>query len=1022
MITLIVILLGYISYTRIPIDLLPDVTFPALTVRTNYPNVGAEEIENTITRPIEEAMAAIADVDNIVSVSSEGSSRVTINFSWGKNLESAAADVRERLDRIKARLPEDAETPILFKFDLSAIPILFLGVESDLPINDLQEFIEDRIKYRFERIAGVASIDIRGGYKKQVKILLNKTKCEQLNIPLSKIVASLKINNTNQTGGSIIEGNQEIIFRANNEFKNIEDIKNRVVTVFQGQPILVKDIAEVEFSIERVRQKTIINSKPGVRIAISKQSGSNTVEVADRVKQEISKINADYSNLKIFPLTDTSLFIKNSIDSLKTSVIYGAALAILILLFFLRNIRSTIIISIAIPISIIATFILVYSYGYTLNIISFGGLALGIGMLVDNSIVVLENIFRHLTTNNNISRKQAALIGASEVSSAIIASTLTTIAVFLPMLFISGFSGIMFKQIAWVVTFSLICSLVVSLTLTPMLCSKFLKHSKTDKNKEKNNILKTISAKFFEFSELFFVKLENSYSNIIDYALKNKKTILFAVLMIIILSIYMSRAIGTEFMPQTDEGEIRITIEAQVGANLQILEDRTLLAQKIALAEVKEMESILTSIGDAGGMPGASSSSNTSSIRIKLKDKKFRKRSAQEIIANLNKKLSSVQGVVCRSRAAASLGIFNRLAGEGDKITVEIRGHNLKAAQKIGADLLKKIEKINGITDARLSRDVGRPEKIFEFDYYKIAKLGLSINDLNDFINIGLAGKTATYYRIAGKEYNVLVQFKNPENYSVAEILQLKIPLPNNNLTSLGNLVLLKDSEGPLSIDRLDQERVLTISANYQNRDLGAIISDLQTLLKSTQTPQDITLRIGGEYEQQQKSFKEMMFVLLLAVLLVYMIMAAQFESIIDPLIIILSVPLAAFGVILIFILTDTLFNIQAFIGVIMLAGIVVNNAIILVDYTNQLIREHSYKPSAAIIEAGKRRLRPILMTTLTTVLGLLPLAIGIGEGSEMQVPLARAVCGGLLSSTLITLVFIPVVLDLKEKLLKTKK
>ncbi|HOK41350.1 MAG TPA: efflux RND transporter permease subunit [bacterium] len=1002
MITLIVILIGVISLMRIPIDLMPDITLPSLSISTSYANVGAAEIESSITKLIEEAVASIADVEDITSVSSEGSSQVTVNFKWGKDLDAAANDIREKLDRIKGRLPDDADAPVIFKFDLAAMPILFLGVDSNMDINELQEFIEDKIKYRIERIKGVASIDINGGRKKQVRILLDKEKIETLNISLPKIVSVLRENNINQPAGYIKEGQYQIIFRALGQYENIEDIENRVVETRNGVPILIKDIAKVEMGLEEVTRIVHVNGKTGVRIMVFKQSGENTVQIAEKVLEEIKKINKDFSFIKIFPLIDSSKYIKDAINNVKTSAMYGAMLAILVLLFFLRNIPSTIIIGITIPISIIATFIFMYGLNFTLNIMSFGGLALGIGMLVDNSIVVLENSYRHII-EEKIDRKKGALIGASEVNGAILASTLTTIAVFLPMIFISGIAGIMFKQIAFVVTFSLICSYITAITIIPTATARLLRIDFEHKNK------------FFEISEKFFISIDNFYTRVLKFCLNHKIFVFSIVIILFVISLLFIKGLGFEFMPASDEGEIRINVETMVGTNIETFYKRFESIYKIIEELVPELENSTANIGGSW----QSSATHQGNIRLKLVNLKMRKRSSEQIAMELTKRLSKIPGIKCRVQSSSGLFFMRRLASSSDKISIELRGDDLKQGKQIADKIADEISKINNITDVKVSSEAGRPEKVIRINYIKAAKLGINVSTINDMINIGLGGKVATYLRKSGKEYDILVKYKNAEKYSIDDLLNLPINLADGSKIKLGTVVDFISSSGPIAIERLNQERVIYINANYAGRDLGSIMNDIKEAINRIPISKEFTVNLGGEYEEQQKSYKELIFVLVIAVLLVYMIMAAQFESFIDPFIVLFSVPLAIIGVIFILLFTNTNVSIQVFIGLIILAGIVVNNAIVLVDYTNLLRREYKIELSEAIITAGRRRLRPILMTTLTTVLGLIPLAIGIGEGSEMQVPLARTVCGGLLSSTFITLFLIPVLYYIFEKRIK---
>lgn len=1012
MVTLIIILLGIISYERTPIDLMPDVTLPTLTVTTDYTNVGAEEIENAITRPIEEIIATIADVEDITSESSEGRSRVRINFKWGKDLEAAAADVREKIDRIRNRLPDDADPPVLYKYDLSGFPVMFLGVESRMDINKLQEFVEDKIKYRLDRLPGVASTDIRGGRAQEVQIFIDREKADALNIPLNKIVSSLRDNNLNQAAGYINEGMFEIVIRSLGEFKDIDDIKGRVMAVKNGVPVLVRDIAEVKMTIEKATDITHINEHPGVLMLIYKQSGANTVEVASEVNAELIKINNDYPYLKIFAINDTSQYIKNSINSVKTAAIYGTFLAILILFFFLRDLRSTFIIGVSIPVSIIATFILLYSAGFTLNIISFGGLALGIGMLVDNAIIVLENSYRHIV-DEKLDKIQGALIGTKEVTGAIVASTLTTVVVFLPMIFISGVSGIMFKQMAYMITFSLLCSLIVSLTIVPLLTSRYLHIVSSKNNNRSHSLLHWI----YVYSENFFKRIDSQYTVLLKYVLQKKKLAIIISLFMFIVSIVLIKGLGFEFMPSADEGELRINIEAAVGTRLELMEKYLKLVEQKIDELVPEKESTISRVGGGWG----SRSGHTGSMRVKLVDLKRRKRSSEEVASVLTRKLAEIPGIKCRVRTSTGLWIMRRLSSSIDKISIEVRGENLDTGRIIAEKLASEVEKIEGISDVKVSREEGRPEKNIRIDYKKAARLGLSVTDINDMVYIGLGGKVATYLRSGGREYDILVQYKNAEDMSTDDLLNLPLNLPAGKKTILGAVVDILPSTGPVTIERLNQERVIFVDADFTGRALGDIIKEIQGVIRHMVIPREFTVNLGGEYEEQQKSFREMLFVLFLAITLVYMVMAAQFESLLDPFIVLFSVPLALIGVIITLLITNTTFNVQAFIGLIMLTGIVVNNAILMVDYTNILRREQGYRLYEGIITASRRKLRPILMTTLTTVLALLPLAIGIGEGSEMQVPLARTVCGGLISSTFITLLLIPVLYAVFEHRLKNK-
>ncbi|MBN1293670.1 MAG: efflux RND transporter permease subunit [Candidatus Latescibacteria bacterium] len=1002
---LIIVTLGVVSFFRLSIDLMPEVEYPSISVSTEYSNVGPQEVEELITRPIEEALAAVQGVEEITSTSTEGSSNVRVAFTWGTNLDVAANDIRDRIDRIMSRLPEDIERPRIYKFDISAFPILYYGVSSNLNPLDLRQLVEDQVKYRLERVPGVASTAIRGGLNREIHVDLKAAQLKALGLSTDAIISALRNENRNIPAGLFERGNMDVLIRTQGEFLSLDEIRNTVVTIRGGTPIQIKDVANVEDSWVEIRDLSRINGKPGLRFSIYKQSGSNTVKVAEAAHAEVMKINRDIPQIEMSPIFDQSIYIKQSIRNVGFSTLIGGILAVIILFVFLRNISSTAIIATAIPISIIATFALIYFGGFTLNIMTFGGLALGIGMLVDNAIVVLENIYRYREQGEK--PKKSALVGTSEVWAAIVASTLTTLVVFLPVVFIRGMSGIMFKQMAYVVAFSLLCSLFVASTLVPMLASRYLRYQSSEHYKGESRL-----HKIYSYSEDTFRKIEQHYSRLLQWAMNHRRTVILTTLVLFIISVFLVRFVGVELMPASDESEVRVNLEMAVGSTLDVVDRATLAVEDIVRREVPEMVSMYSRVGGGGW---GSSGGHTSEIRINLVPIKDRKRSSEQISNDLRRPLAHLPGVTARTRPGTSF-LLRLGSASSDRISVEVRGYDLDIAQAMAHKVDQVVNQVPGITDTRISREEGSPEQVIRIDRQKAADLGLTVSMIGDALETAVGGSPASYYREGGKEYRILVRLSEEDRRNLSDLLDLIVVNNRGEPVILRNVVTALPREGPVRIERKDQERIISIEANFTDRDMGSVISDIRNELRSVPVPKDFAILFGGDYEEQQEAFHELLIGLILAVFLVYLVMAGQFESFRDPFIVLFSIPMALIGIVVTMILFNTTFSMQAFIGCIMLAGIVVNNAILLVDYTNQLRRNAGMELMEAIKTAGSRRLRPILMTTLTTVLGLLPLSLGLGEGGETQSPLARVVIGGLLSSTIITLVLIPVVYSLFEQ------
>jgi HAE1 family hydrophobic/amphiphilic exporter-1 len=1004
----VIVLLGTISLMRLPVDLMPDISYPSITVRVAYAGVGPLEIEELITRPIEQAMSAVAGLERLESTSSEGSGRVTLNFAWGTDLNEAADDVRNRLDRVRGRLPEEADAPVMFKFDANSMPIMGVGVEGDFDRVTLREMAEHDLSPRLERVPGVASVSVEGGLRRQIHVELSKEKVRALDLPVDRIINLLRSENQNIPVGEIDEGDMTYLVRSQGQFENLDQIREMVVMTRQGVPVYLKDIAEVKDSTEDLRSFTRINGKPGVRLRVTKQSGQNTVAIADAVRAEVDRINQQIPTLRLAVLDDSSIFINRSIAAVKEAALLGAGLVILIIFLFLRNIRSTVIICTSIPISIIGTFALLYFAGYTLNTMTFGGLALGVGMIVDASIVVLENTFRHM--EHGKSRMQAAIDGSEEVWSAILASTLTHIAVFVPLLFLTGVSSILFKQLSIVVMFSLTMSLFVAVTIVPVLCSRLLKLPPPVDQRT------GLGGRLYTASETFLNNMDHAYSRLIGRALQHRPTVITVGTALVVAAALILPTIGFELMPQADEGEVRVTAEMPVGTRIERLQDVAQRLESLLPEYVKEQETIITQAGGGGGFgPGGGASRANATIRLVPKSE--RTRSSEEIARALNRQLAGViPGVIITTQATGGNQQMNRLLGGGDsRLSLEIRGDDLEEAKRLSIEAKALMDKVPEVRNTRISRDEGRPELALQIDRPKAALLGLSVTNVASSIRTSVGGTQAAFFRQSGNEYPIIVRLREEDRQRVDDINDILVNTPQGQVLQAKNLLALRSQSGPTEIQRKNQERIVRVSAEPEVT-LSDAVAAVNARLPELRMSSDFSAGFGAEVEEQGRAFKQLQAMLILAILLVYAVMASQYESLRDPFIIMFSVPLAAIGVVAALKLTGTTFSLQAYIGVIMLAGIVVSNAILLVDYTNILRRRDQMPLREAVETAGRTRLRPILMTTLATILGLVPMSLGIGEGAELQAPLARVVIGGLAASTMITLVFVPTVYTLFEE------
>ena len=1005
MVTLIVVVLGVVSLTRLRIDLLPTIELPTLTVRTGYEGASPEVMERLVTQIVEEIVATVPGVTEMTSQSYEGNSSVRVRFGWGTDIDTAALDVRSKLEDEINELPDDVVRPRVRKFDIASFPVVILGISSDLDPVALTQLIENQIRYRFARIPGVAQVDLWGGFDREIRVSLLPERMEALGLSPHTVITAIEDANLDRPAGQIEQGRYEVTLRAPAELADLDEIRNTVIIQRDGAAVTLGQIAEVTDTYEKVTRRVRVNGERGIRVAIRKQADANTVEVARRILDEIDAANRAFPRIRIIPVIDQGNFIERSIQNVTRSVLYGGALAVLILLFFLRNLRSTLVISLAIPISVIATFALIYFGGFTLNLMTLGGLALGVGMMVDSSVVVLENIYRR-REEEGMAPESAAVEGTREVSTAIIASTLTTLVIFLPLVFVQGVSGILFKELAYVIIFSLICALMVSLSLVPMLASRLLTSTAPADGRPDRKWRRRLA----DGAGRFFTGVDLGYRDLLRWVLRRRLITVLGAAGLLALSLLLLPLIGTEFLPPSDEGEVRISGEMEIGTRLELVDRQTRKMEAIVYPAVPEMVSSVVSAGAAGWR---AQDTARCEMRLSLTPATQRDRSNIEIAQDLRERLEGrIAGMTIRTRAPQGQFLLSWLLGGDEGLTVEVRGFDLDTLDFLAGRVAAEVAEVDGVTDVDADQRAGIPQQEIRIDRDKVADLGLSVRDVSELLETAVAGSKAGELRAEGDAFRIWVQLKDADQRTIDEILNLTLTSASGAQVSLRNLVTTAPSRGPIVIDRKDQQRLASVRANVSGRDLGSVAADVQARLDRIPRPAGYDLILAGDYEEQQKSSRELLISLGLALVLVYMVLACQYESLRDPLVVMLSVPLAAVGVLVTLFLTRTTLNIQSYIGCIMLGGIVVNNAILLVDQAARL-REGGFPVREAVAEAGRRRLRPILMTTLTTIIALLPLALGIGEGADAQAPLARAVVGGLTGSTLITLVLIPVVYSL---------
>ncbi len=1042
MFTIAIALFGFVSLSRLNVNLLPDIAYPTVTVRTELTGAAPLEVENLLTKPIEEAVGVIRNVRLVRSVSRSGQSDVTLEFAWGTDMDIAGVDVREKIDIVE--LPLEAARPLLLRFDPSAEPILRLGllqkesetaagtVAGDNDLKALRRLAEDRIKNELEAEEGTAAVKVSGGLEDEIEIRVDQQRLSQLGLTIGQVAERIRAENVNLSGGRLEEGNQRFLVRTINEFQTVAAFADAIVANVAGRPVYLRDVATVTRGHKEREAITRVQGRESVELAVYKEGDANTVQVAKRLERRLEQIRATLPDeLELIVIYDQSGFITAAIGEVTSAAVSGGLLAIMVLYGFLRDARATTVIAFSIPVSVIGTFLLMYTNNVSLNIMSLGGIALAVGMLVDNAIVVLDNIVRRKEAGDD--DLEAARRGTSEVAGAVTASTLTTVAVFFPMVFISGIAGQLFRDQALTVSYALVLSLVVALTLIPMLAARGSRARYADAaavtatapnrfTRGAAFLVRAVATAFAAVRRLSWLLLwvpswlcrwlEHAigmrYGRLLKWSLANRAMVVGAAALAFAGSMLLVPHLGTELIPQLSQGEFSVDLRLPPGAPLAET-DRIVQAAQRATGEIEGIR-ITYSVAGTGNRLDANpveAGENTGTLNVTLGAGAGRAEE-EAVMSALREVLSRLPGVQYEFKRPALMSFASPLQ-------VEISGYDLDALAAVNQRIAEAMAASDRFADIRTTIEQGNPEIQIVFDQEKAATLGLSVRDIADRVVANVRGELATRYTWRDKKIDVLVRSVNQQDASIEEIRQLIVNPASARPVTLESVAAVGVTRGPSEIRRIAQERVALITANIAYGDLGSAAAEARQIISATPMPGGVTAVVSGQDEEMQASFRSMQFALVLAVFLVYLVMASQFESLIHPLVILFTVPLALVGAVLGLFVTGTTVNVVAFIGVIMLAGIVVNNAIVLVDKINQL-RAEGVEKTRAIIEAGRTRLRPILMTTLTTVLGLLPMAIGLGEGAEVRAPMAITVIGGLSVSTLLTLVVIPVAYSLMDR------
>ncbi len=1001
-----VVLLGLFSYNKLPIDLMPKIETNTIMVMTTYDGASASDVETNVTRPLESSLNTVSNLKNIKSTSKENRSIITMEFDYGLDLNVVTNDIRNKLDLVKSFMPAGAGNPIIFKLSTDMIPVIMISATANQSLPALYKILDTKVANPLARINGVGSVSINGAPQREIQVFVDPVKLEAYHLTIESLAQSIRMENMNTPAGSMDVGSETYALRVQGEFKDPSEISSIIVGNFNGKTVRLSDVAEVNDKLEERAQESFTNGTQGASIIVQKQSGANTVQIAKEVQKMLPEIQKTLpSDIKLSVINDTSDNIIRTIDSLAETVIFALLFVMIVVLFFLGRWRATVIIILTIPISLIAAFIYLQLTGGTLNIISLSSLSLAIGLVVDDAIVVLENITTHIERGSR--PKTAAINGTNEVGLSIIASTLTIIAVFLPLTMITGMAGVMFAQLGWMVTIIITVSMICALTLTPMLASQMLRLN-PKRSKGFNAIYGPI--------ERFLDALDTKYAKLVNWAVRHKKSVMLYATVFFFLSLVPMIAgwVGTENFPAQDSGFISATIELPVGTRMEITKDVCQNLYNDWKNKYPEIDMVNFSVGQASsknvfGSLFSKNSSNVGTFSIRLVNLKDRERSAFAITDSIRNDINRLPEI--RKSTVTAGGGMSMMGGQST-LDVEVYGYDFNSTDKVASEISKRLSKVKGLVNVTVSREEYTPEYQVDFDREKLALNGLNISTASNYLRNRINGLTASLFREDGEEYSIVVAYAPQYRQSIESIEDIMIYNPQGQAIRLKDLGKVVERYTPPTIERKNRQRIITVASTVSGVSLDKAENAVKAELAKMDIPSDITTVIGGSVLDQKESFSDLGTLLLIIIMLVFVVMASQFESVTYPFIIMFSVPFGISGVVLALWLSGTTFNVMTFVGVIMLVGIVVKNGIVMVDYIN-LNRERGNGIIRAVVTGGKSRLRPVLMTSLTAILGMLPLAISTGQGSEMWKPMAVTVIGGLTVSTALTLVVVPVIYTL---------
>lgn len=994
-----VVIIGLFSLLKLPIDLYPDIDTNTIMVMTTYSGASSQDIEQNVTRPLENTLNSVEHLKHITSNSKENISIITLEFEYGYDIDVLTNSVRDKLDMVSSMLPDDAETPIIFKFSTDMIPIVLLSAQANESLPGLYKILDENVANTLARVDGVGTVSISGAPKREIHIYLDPARLEAYDLTAESVIQLVAAENKNVPGGTFDMGSDTYSLRVQGEFKDPTEMRDLVVGSKDGAVVRLSDVARIDDSVEERAQETYNNGQRGAMIIVQKQSGANSVEISNKIKKILPDIQKKLpSDVKLDYIVDTSDNIRNTINSLVETVEYALLFVVIVVFFFLGRWRATVIIALTIPISLIASFIYLLATGNTLNIVSLSALSISIGMVVDDAIVVLENVTTHIERGSD--PKQAAVHGTNEVAISVVASTLTLIAVFFPLTLVTGMTGVLFRQLGWMVTIMMVISTAAALSLTPMLCSQLLRLQPV-KGK--------LFTKFYGPIERFLDKLDDGFQKLLGIVVKHRWITTAGALLIFFGSMQLTKFIGSEFFPTSDNSRLGITLELPVGSRVEIAKDLTERIYKDWTKKYPEIDKFNYTVGQAStDNTWASMQSNGShiiSMNITLKPIKDRTKSLTEVAALMREdlkkypELDKYQVNVGGSRGGSMSG--------QSTINYEIYGYDLEKTDSVAQRLKRILSSVKGTADIRISRDNYQPEYQVDFDRQKLAIYGLNLTTAANALRNRINGSTASYFREDGDEYDIKVMYDPEHRQSIEDIENILLFNAQGKGVRLKEVGTVVERFNPPTIERKDRERIITVSTVVQDRPMSDIIADAQPLIDKMEVPSGVSINLSGSYEDQQDSFRDLAMLAVLIIILVYIVMASQFESFTYPGIIMTSIMFAFSGVVLILWITGTNLNVMSMIGGIMLIGIVVKNGIVLIDYIT-LNRERGMSITKSVLHAGKSRMRPVLMTSLTTILGMVPMAVGTGEGAEMWRPMGVAVIGGLTFSTILTLLFVP--------------